>query len=43
VGPVGNFGGLNTYHKWVLIFAMLLGRLEMLSFLVLLTPSFWRK
>jgi trk system potassium uptake protein TrkH len=43
VGPAGNFGGMNTYHKWVLILAMLLGRLEMLSFLVLLTPSFWRK
>jgi trk system potassium uptake protein TrkH len=43
VGPAGNFAGLTPYQKWVLVIAMLLGRLEMLSFLVLLTPAFWRK
>ncbi|HEX6361357.1 MAG TPA: potassium transporter TrkG, partial [Albitalea sp.] len=43
VGPAGNFAGLTAYQKWVCVLAMLLGRLEMLSFLVLLTPAFWRK
>jgi trk system potassium uptake protein TrkH len=43
VGPAGNFGGLTDFQTWVCTAAMLLGRLEMLSFMVLLTPSFWRK
>lgn len=43
VGPVGHFGVLNDFQLWVLSFAMLLGRLELLSVLVLLTPQFWRK
>lgn len=43
VGPAGNFAGLTDYQKWVCALAMLLGRLEMLSFLVLFTPAFWRK
>jgi trk system potassium uptake protein TrkH len=43
VGPAGNFGGLSSFQTWVLSFAMLLGRLELLSVLVLLTGHFWRK
>jgi trk system potassium uptake protein TrkH len=43
VGPASNFGVLNDFQLWVLSFAMLLGRLELLSVLVLLTPQFWRK
>jgi trk system potassium uptake protein TrkH len=43
IGPAGNFAGLSDYQTWVCTVAMLLGRLEMLSFLVLLTPAFWRK
>ncbi len=43
VGPAGNFSGLTDFQTWVCTVAMLLGRLEMLSFMVLLTPSFWRK
>ena len=43
VGPAGNFAGLSDFQTWVLTVAMLLGRLEMLSFMVLLTPQFWRK
>ncbi|MDP2418786.1 MAG: potassium transporter TrkG [Hydrogenophaga sp.] len=43
VGPAGNFAGLTDLQTWVCTFAMLLGRLEMLSFLVLMTPGFWRK
>ncbi|MCC2634087.1 MAG: trkG [Ramlibacter sp.] len=43
VGPIGYFGVLNDFQLWVLSFAMLLGRLELMSVLVLLTPQFWRK
>lgn len=42
VGPAGNFAGLNDAAKAVLTLAMLLGRLELLSVLVILTPAFWR-
>ena len=43
VGPAVNYGGLNDFQTWVCTFAMLLGRLELLSVLVLFTPQFWRK
>ncbi|MDO8905544.1 TrkH family potassium uptake protein [Hydrogenophaga sp.] len=43
VGPAGNFQGLNDFQTWVCTLAMLLGRLEILSFLVLFTPGFWRR
>lgn len=37
-----HYGNINTLAKWVLCFAMLLGRLEVFTLLVLLTPAFWR-
>jgi trk system potassium uptake protein TrkH len=43
VGPSGNYGGLNPFQLGVLSFAMLLGRLELLSVLVLFSAHFWRK
>jgi len=43
VGPAGNFGQLNGLQLHVLSFAMLLGRLELLSVLVLFTAAFWRR
>ena len=43
VGPAVNYGGLSDFQTWVCTFAMLLGRLELLSLLVLLTPMFWRR
>jgi trk system potassium uptake protein len=43
VGPAGNYAGLTDAQTWVCTLAMLLGRLEMVSFLVLFTPGFWRK
>jgi trk system potassium uptake protein TrkH len=42
IGPVGNFATLPDASKWVLSVAMLLGRLEILAVLVLLSPVFWR-
>jgi len=43
VGPAVNYGSLSDFQTWVCTAAMLLGRLELLSVLVLFTPSFWRK
>jgi trk system potassium uptake protein TrkH len=44
LGMVGaTFEGLNTASKGVLCIAMLLGRLEMFTLLVLFMPGFWRK
>lgn len=43
IGPAGNYAGLDTFQLWVCTLAMLLGRLEMLSFMVLFRPQFWRK
>ena len=43
VGPAVNYGSLSDIQTWICSFAMLLGRLELLSVLVLFTPSFWRK
>ncbi len=42
IGPSGNFSGLNDTAKWLLSFAMLLGRLELLAVFAILTPRFWR-
>lgn len=42
IGPAGNYGGLSDYVKVMLSFAMILGRLEVLTVLVLFTKSFWR-
>jgi trk system potassium uptake protein TrkH len=43
VGPSVNFQGLTDFQTWVCALGMLLGRLELLAVLVLLTPQFWRK
>lgn len=37
-----NFSSLGDFSKWVLIIAMLFGRLEIFTLLVLFTPAFWR-
>ncbi|QGZ31638.1 TrkH family potassium uptake protein [Stutzerimonas stutzeri] len=42
IGPAGNFSTLPDAAKWLLSFGMLLGRLEIITVLVMLTPSFWR-
>lgn len=43
IGPAGNFAPLPDAAKWLLSLGMLMGRLEILTVLVLLTPTFWRK
>lgn len=42
IGPAGNFSSLPDPVKWVLAFAMLLGRLELFTVLILFMPRFWR-
>jgi trk system potassium uptake protein TrkH len=43
VGPAGNYGLLTDFQTWVCSAAMLLGRLEVFTILVLFTPTLWRK
>ncbi len=43
VGPVGNFSAFSPFSKIILSLAMLIGRLEILPFAVLLSPSIWKK
>lgn len=38
-----HYGEITDFAKWVLSFAMLLGRLEIFTLLVLFTPTFWRQ
>ncbi|MEE4178319.1 MAG: TrkH family potassium uptake protein [Bacteroides sp.] len=43
VGPVFNYAHIPDVGKWVLSFLMLLGRLELFTVLLILTPGFYRK
>ncbi|MGL5948746.1 MAG: TrkH family potassium uptake protein [Aeromonas sp.] len=43
IGPSTNFASLPDTAKWLLSFGMLLGRLEIMTVLVVLAPSFWRQ
>jgi len=43
VGPAGNYASLSDIQKWVCIAAMLLGRLELFTLLVVFTPAFWKR
>jgi trk system potassium uptake protein TrkH len=43
VGPLGNYSFLHPVAKWTLSFLMLAGRLELLTIMVMISPSFWKK
>jgi len=43
VGPAATYGGLTDFQTFTCVVAMLLGRLELFSLLVLFTPGFWRR
>lgn len=43
VGPSSTYQALDNFQKSVLAFTMILGRLEIFTFLVVLTPAFWRR
>ncbi len=41
IGPMSSFEHLHTSSKIILIFNMLVGRLELIPFIVMLNPEFW--
>jgi trk system potassium uptake protein TrkH len=43
VGPLNNYLTVPDVGKWVLIFCMILGRLEIYTAIILLVPAYWRK
>ena len=43
VGPASNFGMLTDFQVWVCTLAMLIGRLEIFTVLILFTPAFWKR
>jgi trk system potassium uptake protein TrkH len=43
VGPVENYAQIPFLGKWLLIWCMLLGRLEIFTMIILVVPEFWRK
>ncbi|MBN1114882.1 MAG: TrkH family potassium uptake protein [Oligoflexia bacterium] len=43
IGPSQNYAFFPDYLKWILSFAMLIGRLELYTVFVILTPRFWKR
>ena len=43
VGPATTFASLTDFQLWLCSFAMLLGRLELVTLFVVLTPTFWKE
>lgn len=43
VGPVDNYSFFSPVAKWFLSFLMLLGRLELFTVLIVISPAFWRR
>ena len=43
VGPASNFGVLTNFQTWVCTVAMLAGRLEIFTLLIIFSPHFWRR
>ncbi|HEX5363929.1 MAG TPA: potassium transporter TrkG [Gallionella sp.] len=43
VGPAGNYQGLTDFQTWICTLAMLTGRLEIFTVLILFTPRFWQR
>jgi len=43
VGPASNYSGLTDFQTWVCTLAMLIGRLEIVTLLIIFTPKFWKR
>ncbi len=43
VGPMDNYISIPLIGKWILIFCMLIGRLELYTVIILLVPEFWKR
>ena len=43
VGPATNYASLTDFQTWICTLAMFIGRLEVMTIFVLLTPTFWKR
>ncbi|HUX91620.1 MAG TPA: potassium transporter TrkG [Gallionellaceae bacterium] len=43
VGPASNYGVLTDFQTWICTVAMLIGRLEIITLLIIFTPKFWQR
>jgi trk system potassium uptake protein TrkH len=43
VGPATNYAALSDFQTWICTLSMFLGRIEVFTALIILTPAFWRK
>ena len=43
VGPAANYSVLTNFQTWICTLAMLIGRLEIFTFLIIFTPQFWQR
>jgi trk system potassium uptake protein len=43
VGPTTNYASLSNVQTWLCVLAMFLGRIELFTFLILFSRTFWRK
>lgn len=43
VGPASNFSVLTDFQTWLCTFGMLIGRLEIITLLIIFTPKFWQR
>ena len=43
VGPTDNYSGIPAVGKWILALLMLMGRLELFTVIILLSPFYWQK
>jgi trk system potassium uptake protein len=43
VGPATNYSVLTDFQTWICTLSMFLGRIEVFTALIILTPAFWRK
>jgi trk system potassium uptake protein TrkH len=43
IGPAHNYADLSDVQTWICTLAMFLGRIELFTFLVLFSRTFWRK
>ena len=43
IGPLGNYSTLDNGAKWILAITMVIGRLEIFTLLVIMTPMFWAR
>lgn len=43
VGPLSNYSAIPSVGQWILAITMLIGRLELFTVIIMLTPDYWRR